>query len=315
MIRNFNSLDEAFNLPPELDSLTEGLAYFIASLFLKYFQTRASHGKTKKRSAIVTAHDDLRAAIQYRNEGKALFGIIGDNRQTAWGKADGLISLKSPKDFPKTVLKITDGYSFATSGYVEEVEPNEIYILVDRQEFINQFKGSTAELIDTIKHEVRHWKQLNQGRGLPKTKVLNRNSNILGYRHDPKYKATKEPHYMRDIEFKTNLHTYAFYIEKYLNKTQSRSNWKTTFKALVTGASSPEDLDPIPNNLGQMKIRDPLRWKFFIKELYKLIFHELREAGSPPMNLDNFVKEYEGSDVQEGIKTIKLKELLLKGLE
>jgi len=234
--------------------------------------------KTASPERIVKYHEYLRLATQYRKGGKPLFGTMKEDENTTWGKADLRVYPKGGGDFPDTVLKITGGYSHSNGGYVEDVEqPQEIFILVDKIAFIKSFKKSTDELIDTIKHEIRHWYQFNQQVGLPKVKVLNRKTDVLGQYLEPVkgYQSARNPHHMRDIEFKTNVHTYAFYLKRWLNRNVERKKWKIKFIRMMSGIplwTGDEEIGQMLDNIEDMRKKDRPRWKQFVKELYREIF-------------------------------------------
>jgi hypothetical protein len=278
MIKLRNIISEAFELPPEIDDQSEKLAKFIASLFLKYFKTKISNVKTKTDPNIVKYNEYYRLAKQYKDEGNQIFSIKKNIVDTKWGNSDIRVFSKD-KSLPDVVLKIADGYVSSNDGYVKDIEnPKEIFILVNKQHFIKSFKQSTEELIDTVKHEIRHWHQLTDVIGLPKTKILNKKVDILGKALKPNFfgYVPQEQHHLRDIEFKTNVHTYAFYLKRYMNKWYAKSDWKSAFKRLVSGnwgsTTSDDMMNNIINNLEHMMTKDQPRWRQFIKELYKLIF-------------------------------------------
>lgn len=278
MINLKSLITESFELPPEMDDQSEKLAHFIASFFLKYFKTRITNAKTKSDTDIVKYNEYYRLAKQYRDEGKLLFGVMKYEEDTTWGYSNVRIFSKN-RLLPDVVLKITDGYQSSNGGYVEDVEePQEIFILVNKSDFIKTFRKSTEELIDTVKHEIRHWHQFTDIIGLPKTKILNKKVDVLGKSLKPNFfgYVPKEQHHMRDIEFKTNLHTYSFYIKRFLNKNLPKSEWKKEFQDMVSGkplyTGGNETMEMILDNLEHMMKKDQPRWRQFVKELYKLIF-------------------------------------------
>jgi len=279
-------MNEGFELPSDTDTKSEILSRFIASFFLNYFKTKISNTKTKSDQSIVKYNMYYRLAKQYREAGKHLFKVTKDNSKTYWGKADYKLTSKD-ESMPNVIVKMYDGNTTDVQGYVDDTDMTNIkniYIVVFKSKFINTFNKATEELTDTIKHEVRHWVQFKTQTGLPKEKILNRDTDVLGnYLHDIspkdmpglKYKAGREQHHMRDIEFKTNVHTYAFYIKQYLNKNVEKNMWARRFKSIVNGVpayTGLERMDFIIDNLGSMKKKDDTRWKQFVKELYKLIF-------------------------------------------
>ena len=268
-------LNENFELHPEADELAVAAAKFIASLFLPYFKTRAEHSKTKSNESIMKYHEYYKLASQYKTEGRKLFTINSYKIDTTWGTSNFKISSKQG-EFPDIILRLTNGYTYSNDGYVNvEENPLNLYILVDMYAFIHSFKKSTNELIDTVKHELRHVVQLISKTGLPKDKVLNRKTDLSGYGANLK----RSEHHLRDIEFKTNLHTYAFHIKNYLNKNYPRNQWSAAFKNLISGSYQStsinyksDKLNGILNNIDNMKRKDPVRWRQFIKELYNIIF-------------------------------------------
>lgn len=270
-------MNEGFPLPPETDAMAEKAAHYIASMFLPYFQKRIQHTKTKRAHEIVKYHEYARLATQYRKDGKPFFGTMKEDENTTWGKASMRVHPKQDTEFPDIVLKVTQGYTASNDGYVEDVEqPQEVFILVDQIQFIKSFKKCTAELVDTIKHEVRHWLQINQSIGLPKRRVLNKKIDVMGHHLAPYkgYRAAREPHHRRDIEFKTNIHTYAFRLKTWMNRNIPHNEWKQAFLRMVTDNTyytGNSEIDHLLDNIEDMKKRDKERWKLFVKELYREI--------------------------------------------
>ena len=227
---------------------------------------------------IVKYQEYVRLATQYRQESAAFFKTKKERNKTQWGNADFRIIPKNTTEFPDTILKISDGYLSSRDGYVNEFEqPKEIFILADKQFFIEEFESSFDELTETIKHEIRHWIQLNQIVGLPKEKVLHQdpNTDIAGHRYNSMGDFVRRiPHHNRDIEFKPNLYTYAFYIKRWINKNAAKPDWKQTFIKLVSG-KLPHIYDDmiqlISRNLKELMNFDKVRWKQFVKELYLLV--------------------------------------------
>ena len=270
-------LTESFDLPSSIDIQAEKLAKFIASIFLKDIRKEISNTKRKADYYIVKYHESYRLATKYRNEGKHLFGVIRDNEPTDWGEAS--IRIYSKNDvLPDTLLFITNNYHTSNDGYMHSIEnPQEIVILVSKDNFVEQFKKSTEELIDTVKHEVRHWYQATDVIGLPKTKILNKDVDIMGTSLNPANSGTitQLPHHMQDIEFKTNLHSYAFHIKRSLNKNVPKHEWKKEFYEIVSGGlvyGGNPMMNSIIDNLEDMMKKDRPRWRQFVKELYKLVF-------------------------------------------
>jgi hypothetical protein len=272
-----STLSEAFELPPEVDEQAEKLGKFIASLFLKYFKTRMTHIHGKSDTEIVKYNQYYRLAKQYRTEGKPLFGVMKDDEISEWGESSLRIYSKNDM-LPDVLLFITNGYHRSNDGYMDSVEdPQQVFLLVNKDDFIKSFEKSTDELIDTVKHEVRHWYQATDVVGLPKTKILNKNVDVLGHALNPNFfgYVTQEKHHMRDIEFKTNLHTYEFHIKRYLNRNVPKPEWKKEFYDIVSGRTlyaGSAMMNTIVDNLEDMMKKDLPRWRQFVKELYKLIF-------------------------------------------
>ena len=260
-----------------MDVQSEKLAQFIASLFLTYLKEKLSDTEGKSNDEIVDNNEDYRLATKYKNEGKPLFGVIKDKEFTDWGEASLRIYSKNDV-LPDTILFITNGYHSSNDGYMYSVEdPQEIAILVNKDDFIKFFKKSTEELIDTVKHEIRHWYQSTEIIGLPKTKILGKDVDVMGSALKPTFfgYVTKQPHHLQDIEFKTNLHTYAFHIKRYLNRNIPKSEWKKEFNDMMSGKpiyTGSRMMNTILDNIEHMMKKDKPRWRQFVKELYKLIF-------------------------------------------
>lgn len=277
MINMKSLLRESFDLPPEVNQKCELLAKFIASFFINSLKNKTQNIKTKSDKKIVRQNMEYNLATLYRAEGKKHFVVDRHPEDTKWGEAN--IRIISKEDgFPDTILYISTVRTVSDDGYVDDVEePQQIYILVDSPQFLKNFEESIKHLTDTIKHETRHWIQLTHDIGLPKEKILNRKTDVFGHALKPTLKNyyTQQQHHMRDIEFKPNVHTYAFRIKEYLNKTFPKHQWKNEFKQLITYKrpdSHDESITLIMTALKHMYNKDKLRWRQFVKELYSLIF-------------------------------------------
>lgn len=278
MIKLKHLLNEAFHLPPDVDHEAELLTKFIASMFLKNLKSRTLNTKTKKYGKIVREFEDYRIAKKYKEESRGLFSIKKENIKTKWGQSSFRIINKS-KLLPDVILKITNGYGDHVAGYVlgDDVDvTDEIYILVDLTLFLQTYTDCIGDLKDAIKHEIRHCIQFkNNLIGLPAKKVMWRKDvDEFGNKDSG---GNRQDHSRRDIEFKTNLHTYAHYIKRMLNFASPKSDWKIDFNYIVNGINKKRRFDYIGTLLEElkyMKADDPIRWKQFVKELYDLIFNQ-----------------------------------------
>ena len=275
------NINEGFDLPKDMDEQTEKLAQFIASFYLPFFERRIKNAKTKSDKDVVKYNEYYRLAKQYREQGKSLFKVekkvVKGHR---WGDTSIVIISKNDV-LPPVHLRMTNAYVLSNDGYVtgstEENVP-EVFMMVDQHHFVTKFKKSLEETTDTLKHEIRHYIQFanpfkNAYGGFPKRKLKSKkadahgNINIRGY-------SAREKHHMRDIEFKTNVHTYAFYIKRLLNKRFPRNKWVDKFKEIVTGkitGVSIDGMDMLIDNLEHMMKTDRPRWIQFVKEIYREI--------------------------------------------
>ena len=264
-------LTESFELPTEINIKAEILTKTIASIFLKYFEKAISPSTNKIDKNIVIYNQFYKLTKQYYSEGTKLFNIIKTIEDTQWGMAHYKISSKD-ESFPDVILYITDGYPTATDGGMNIDDIQKMYILVDRNKFLQSFMESTEELMDTVKHEIRHWYQMsNNLKGLPKVGIRSKKFDPYGYGKG----VERSPHHMRDIEFKTNLHSTKFLMERYFNKNIPEKDWKKEFKKMVIGNKFYTDDDSLTHSLeslDDMRKKDRPRWEQFVKELYKLIF-------------------------------------------
>ena len=163
-------------------------------------------------------------------------------------------------------------------------------------------------LEETIEHEIRHAMQFlnketgkfdeNPNRGLPKKKLrtkharfdgfLNKNNKdykyyIAKYKENPWTYDDRLPHYMRDVEFQTNLGTIWFEIKKELEKIKDHNvRYRLFYKFLNLKLKNEEFVHKLfmsiwngggiyysPVLLARIK-EDPKKWKDYIKKLCKL---------------------------------------------
>ncbi len=308
-------LTESFNLPSDMDEECDRLAEYIASFFLPYFETRISHVKTKSDDTIVKYNEYYRLAKQFRSRNKGHFQTRKKNEYTSFGPSDFVIATADQK-LPLVYLKFTNGYDTSTDGRLD-VETFNIYIIIDKIQFIKSFKESLEDLKETIKHEVRHYIQLsnkeemniNKFYGQPKDKVLSTSHDFLGYRKGSSM-LLRRSHELTDVEFKTNLYTYSHYIKWYLNKRFDKPSWLKAFKDMMMGnypTTGNHALDGIIDRMKNMMIADPKRWKQFVKEMYKLIFvndkNNIKETNDDLD--DDYVEENKTLTKSELRKTLK----------
>ncbi len=275
-------LNEEVKLPPDMDKKAEILGGFIASFFIRYFESRVAHTKTKSDEQVVKYAEYYRLAKQYRDLGKQYFAIESTDELTSWGKATYRIRAKD-ESMPHVILKIASGYSTSHDGYVDESKYHaEVYLLVDTYHFIKSFKKSTADTTVTLKHEILHCLQMTEPetgeigkmRYMPKDKVMSKTADVYGTQNVHGYQA-RHTHGMRDIEFKPNLLTYSYYIKTYLNRNHPAYEWKETFKDIIRGSKTHTANEVINNyseQLGKMMRIDKTRWKQFVKELSAIVF-------------------------------------------
>lgn len=280
-------------LPPEMEIQAEKLAKFIASFFLPEITSRARNLKTASDERVVKYTEYYKLATQYRTEGLPLFKVIKTDIYTkSWGKATMIISSRN-NVLPPVIVKLSDGFDQSFAGMVSKPPESLVYILADRQHFINVFKKSTSELVMTVIHEIKHYYQFtnyhfpnypfdrtkdNRGLpkntvGLPKYKVRDKKTNLFGT-FDYHGEKRRTVHHMRDIEFKPNVHTYGHYIKNFLNQKVARSGWWTVFKDIMIGnpVSDDDNIKFFIKSLLDMRLKDVNKWKQFVKELYKEIF-------------------------------------------
>jgi hypothetical protein len=293
-------INEVATLPPDMDKEAEILAGFIASFFIRYFQTRISHAKTKSDQNIVKYNEYYKLAKQYREVGKQHFKVEPTNTLVNWGKANYRIHSLN-EILPDVILKIGGGYSMSHDAYVdEEKKYAEVVLYVDTYHFVKSFKKSTADMMATLKHEILHCVQMTEPdsgvigkmRGMPKDKVMSKTHDVYG-RKSPGAIQTKS-HPVRDIEFKPNLITYTHYIKNYLNRNFSITEWKDAFRKIIMGYEVNTANEVINNysfGLGYMRKADNERWKQFVKELYIMVFKNEPELEENMINLRDTLME------------------------
>ncbi len=283
MIKLKELLNEASQLPPDMDKKSEIMGGFIGSFFIRYFEKRMSHIKTKSDEQIVKYAEYYRLAKQYREIGRKYFIATPTDERTIWGKATYKIRAKDDS-MPPVIVKVGDGYSAPHDGYIDQTKyPREVCLYVDAHHFIKSFKKSVIDMTVTLKHEILHCIQLtdpeygkiNKMMGMAKDKVASKTADVYGNIYiDGRKIDGRLPHGMRDVEFKPNLLTYSHYIRNYLNKNYPSGEWAEIFKDIVHGNTQTHDgvVNNYSRQLYQMLCRDKIRWKQFVKELSVAIF-------------------------------------------
>jgi hypothetical protein len=284
MIKLKQLLNEGFDLPPDIDNRAELLSKFIVSLFLSDFEDKLSDMSRMGAGDIIKYNEYYRLTALYKKETEGMFSIKKEGVETKWG-ISSMTVVCNDGVLPNTVIVMGVGYNKNVDGEAPHEHDNvdgedilvinHIRILIDSQKFKNNFKESITDLDDLVKHELRHWMQFKDVIGLSKVGLLNKQDGIFGGLQNVHGYETRDNHYMRDIEFKPNVHTYAYNIKKSLNKNSSRSDWERDFKNIVTGKGLDRfgDIRDYINNLKNMKKKDLMRWKQFVKEVYSLIFN------------------------------------------
>ena len=248
MIKLGDILNEAFPLPPEIEKEADQLSKYLAALTL---------GKRVKSARFI------KEPTINRFKNARLQGVKIHSKS-------GIL--------PTVYFYVRSSLDYrSNTGEVSEKDDN-VYIVTSKKHFVRDFGRSLAELTDTVKHEMRHKLQDQRSEhglmiGLPKTKVLDKKRGIHGIEGQFGFHTLQKPHHLRDIEFKTNVHTYAFYIKRHLD-TVPEEERINEFKRILLGNNPTGDkaLDGILSNIGNMLSEDPTRGRLFIKELYKLIF-------------------------------------------
>lgn len=288
-------------LPPDMDKKAEILGKFIASFFIRYFEKRMAHTKTKPDAEIVKYAEYYRLAKQYRDVGRQYFKVEPTDELTTFGKATYRIRAVD-ENMPDIILKIGSGYSMSHDGYVDESKQYaQVYLYVDTYHFIKSFKKSTADMMNTLKHEILHCIQMSDPesgeigkmRGMPKDKVISKTANVYGIENIHGYQA-RQPHSMRDIEFKPNLMTYPYYIRNYLNRNYPTHEWLEEFKKIIKGREQHANrvINDYSKQLGKMLRIDKTKWKQYVKELYVMIFNDRKEElMENVINLSNLLTE------------------------
>lgn len=265
-------IKEGLNLPKELEIECNRLAEYIASMFLPYFKKRIQHTKTKSDESIVKYHEYYRLATEYKKN-KQYFYVNKSSVDSIWGSVSFFISSKN-NVLPRIFVKITNGYTSSVDGYVSQ-ESKDMFLLVDTLHFVKYFKKSTEQLRETIKHESRHIFQLSNMdiKGLPKKDVRDTGQrDVFGYNLKGSGRGS---HVTRDIEFKPNVHTYAFHIKNHLNRFYNRSDWDDGFNKLISNEdrnSKSTELNDVLEGIDSLKRYNFDKWKQFVKEIYKDIF-------------------------------------------
>lgn len=162
---------------------------------------------------------------------------------------------------------------------------------------LSEIQDLANRISETVYHEVGHLYQHSQYinwdyvtpikyTGLPKTNILNRSVDVFGKSE----KGTRE-HYLRDIEFKTNLHSWAHEITNIFHRID-KNDRKDVFNFLTSNMDEKKRAQLLRGfylnyssyiiklieyarptiSMQRMKTQDYPRWKQMVKELYREVF-------------------------------------------
>lgn len=174
---------------------------------------------------------------------------------------------------------------------------------------INFFMSYIKKFIETTRHEGRHLiqyygdkeRQIKAGSyGGPKKSLGHSfDTNIRGVDYhgtagknstqkEPNDKWNRVMHPYRDVEFKTNLHSYEHDIENVLQKNYPRREWPQAFKSLLLFSIGKEgysefrkkfphsigswEYSTTKNHIEKLYTHDRLKFNRYVSELYKLLF-------------------------------------------
>ena len=169
-------------------------------------------------------------------------------------------------------------FDVSVDGYVEKDDPKNIFIMADAYHFVKAFKKSVDYLREVVKHETRHSIQIKaewdgKMKGLPKVGVRDPERDPYGVRKGGE--GSRSAHVTRDIEFKPNVHTYAYHLKRYLSRNYPKSRWAEGLTTLLSfrGVFGRDDKAiEIAQMLDELRTTNPEKWRLFMKELYKEVF-------------------------------------------
>lgn len=272
-------INEGMNIPPKLIDASDKLAKYIGSFILPDLKSMVdSAQKSGDHDKILTAINLYKLASKYRAEGDSMFKVKTKRlKGPQFGDTNLVISSKD-KDVPPIYVRLEQ--KDIPIGYRGFYHPdsNHVSLIALRHELIRNFSKTVGELTSTLEHEFAHYWQHNaHGEkivGLPKDKVMSKRADVYG-RYNALGKDRVSGHELRDIEFKTNLKSYAYYLKRFLNQYYPKSLWVRRFKNLVSGEpmfTGDDEVDVILESISHMYRADRPRWRQFVKELYNEIF-------------------------------------------
>lgn len=288
-----NKLLERLELPPELNTYCERACDYIVGLILfTVNKNLIKSNKTKSADEIVTTHKLYRKGKQLFSSGKQYFSLKKINLDSGSHLYDtGLVPKNKEMPSIGIIIETVDIEKKEIRGFYSQISNSifmEIYFSLDEIETDNSLNKLILDIKDTLKHEMRHYYQVNNRSnfGVSKAHIL-RNKIYKDYlgmdkRNVINYKKLIHP--LTPLEFKTNVYTYANDIKKYLNSNFSRNDWKIGFIELLNSENTIgylnhymhrtdiEDVVYVKYNLQEVKKEHPSLYKQYIIEIYKLIF-------------------------------------------
>jgi predicted SprT family Zn-dependent metalloprotease len=281
-------INEKLNIPdvykPILNALVD---YAIGFTLMKYTKNRIKNVKQKSPKQIVQLnilHNESKKLIR---NGKQYF--LSRMKELGFTKYPSL-QLKSnfKLNFPEVRIKNSQGERIGAHGLYNPSQ-NIIEININIESLVGDYSLARKFIQDVVEHEFRHYLQFKQKYGRPKRKISAKST-------FPSVAAGGWHHALKDVEFKTNVHTYANSIKNFLNLFFTKNQWLSKFTDIFIknqnqthpissfislDAYIQKDYEDIFPEID--RVREALsiawsynrnKWKQYIVEIYKELFSD-----------------------------------------
>lgn len=249
-----NAINEKFNIDIHLQDYADVLSKYIAG--------------------VIFLNEKIELPIKIKKyilDGKRQLQLEKTSHKIDRGYSNYKFSDKN-KELPDCYLQIVELQNpLMTCSANIIVKTKAIEITINKTAIIKNLDEAVSDINESLMHEMRHYVQLSKNIGFAKKKVKTKGYDIFGLNKNRTHQLT---HQLMDIEFKPNVHTYAYYIKKYLSKYSTKKQWKDEFKNMLLNPSEEKHgvFSYRLERLAAVRSKDPTRWKQYVKEIYQLVF-------------------------------------------
>ena len=281
-------INERLNIPdvykPILNALVD---YAIGFTLMKYTKNRIRNVKQKSPRQIVQLnilHNESKKLI--RNGKQYFLSRMKELGFTPFLSLQLNSNLKLK--FPEVRIKTYEKERIGANGFYNPSQ-NIIEININIESLVGSYSLARKFIQEVAEHELRHYLQFKQKYGRPKRKISAKST-------FPHVDAGGWHHALKDVEFKTNVHTYANSIKNFLNLFFTKKQWLSKFTDIFIKNQNQTrplysfisffqysskhyvdiqpEIDRVREALSIVWSYNRNKWKQYIVEIYKEIFND-----------------------------------------